>query len=226
MFTFDGVLGLALDEMSQGKDFNLIQRLSADALLREPIFSVFLSDGSDSDESEITFGEIAYDHLGSELIWADVLSNTGYWEIQISDITVNNVPRSICIDCKVAVDTGTSELAGPSNLVQEIQRVLDIHPDCSNYDSLPNLGFIVNGYILNLEPRDYVDREGSDCDMAMMALDVPPPNGPLIVFGIPFLQRFYTVYDATAKRVGFGVAKRRTEQLNSGVRLTRIQKSK
>jgi hypothetical protein len=222
MFTFDGVLGLALNEMSQGEDFNFMHRLSASALLRDPIFGVFLSD-NDFDGSEITFGEIKHEHLASELIWAEVVHDSGYWEVQISDITVNDEPQSICVDCKVAVDTGTSELAGPSDIVLKIEKILNVHRDCSNYNSLPNLGFVVNGHVLNLQPRDYVDKAGSNCDLALMALDVPPPNGPLFVFGIPFLQRFYTVYDAKSKKVGFGVSKHKGQTpANSQARLTRI----
>ena len=49
--------------------------------------------------------------------------------------------------------------------------------------------------------------EGSFCDVSLTALDVPPPKGPLFVFGIPFLQKFYTVYDHAEKRVGFASAK-------------------
>jgi hypothetical protein len=224
LFTFDGVLGLALDAMSQGTDFNVMHRFAANGLLRDPIFSVFLSD-NDLDGSEITFGEVKHDHLASQLIWADVARDTGYWEVKIGDITVNNELQGICVDCKVAVDTGTSELAGPSDIVRRLERLLDVHRDCSNYDTLPKLGFVVNGHILNLQPRDYIDKEGSNCDVALMPLDVPPPNGPLFVFGIPFLQRFYTVYDAKSKRIGFGVSKHRGHtRKTSGESLARVSK--
>merc|ERR1719331_763658 len=40
-----------------------------------------------------------------------------------------------------------------------------------------------------------------------MALDVPPPKGPLFIFGDPFLRRFVTIYDRNGPRVGFAVAK-------------------
>eukprot|EP00928_Gymnodinium_smaydae_P053282 TRINITY_DN37310_c0_g1_i1.p1 TRINITY_DN37310_c0_g1~~TRINITY_DN37310_c0_g1_i1.p1 ORF type:complete len:520 (-),score=83.40 TRINITY_DN37310_c0_g1_i1:238-1677(-) len=217
MFTFDGVLGLALNEMSQAPSFNLMERLLEHRLLRAPIFSVYLSD-IDSEASEITFGEIKTEHLDSNLVWADVTRNSGYWEVEMDDITVDEKMQGLCVDCKVAVDTGTSELAGPSSIIEQLSNVLDVRRDCSNFAKLPRLGFVVKGHVLHLDPDDYVDKEGNWCQVALMPLDVPPPHGPLFVFGIPFLQRFYTVYNATSRQVGFGVAKHKGDRKNAAAR--------
>mmetsp|Transcript_10231 Transcript_10231/g.18093 ORF Transcript_10231/g.18093 Transcript_10231/m.18093 type:complete len:442 (-) Transcript_10231:32-1357(-) len=209
-FAFDGVLGLALRSMSQGNDFNFMHRMSGHRSLRQPLFSVFLSD-LDSERSEVTFGEVKTEHLASSLFWVDVARDSGYWEVQIEDITLDNHPQELCSNCYVAVDTGTSELAGPSEVVDTLAEKLNVLTDCSNYHSLPKLGFVIGGHILNLEPNDYVDKEGSRCDVSLMPLDVPPPKGPLFVFGIPFLQKFYTVYDENTRQIGFGVAKHRDQ---------------
>jgi hypothetical protein len=205
-FAFDGVLGLGLPSMSQGDDFNFMHRMSNKRSLRQSIFSVFLSD-SDSERSEVTFGQVKSEHLASDLYWVNVARDSGYWEVQIEDITIDDKALDICPNCYVAVDTGTSELAGPSDVMDELAKQLNVLVDCSNYDQLPKLGFILDGHILNLEPHDYVDRDGSRCDVSLMPLDVPPPKGPLFVFGIPFLQKFYTVYDEANRQIGFGVAK-------------------
>jgi len=205
-FAFDGVLGLALESMAQASSFSMMSRLSLESKLSSPLFSVFLSD-SDRESSEITFGEIKQDHMASEIFWANVTRPSGYWEVQIDDIALDNAPQGICEDCRVAVDTGTSELAGPSEVVRRLSELLDVAEDCSNYKSLPQLGFAISGYILNLAPRDYIDKSGNYCSVSLMSLDVPPPNGPLFVFGIPFLQKYYTVYDHAASKVGFAVAR-------------------
>lgn len=41
-----------------------------------------------------------------------------------------------------------------------------------------------------------------------MVMDLPEPIGPkLFILGEPVLKKFYTVYDAEKKRIGFGRAK-------------------
>jgi len=205
-FAFDGVLGLALPGMAQSPSFSMMERLVQGSMLKSPVFSVFLSD-QDTEDSEIVFGEVRHNRMSSEIFWVPVSRATGYWQVQIEDIALDNHKQGICSNCQVAVDTGTSELAGPSEVIEELSEKLDVQEDCSNFDHLPNLGFVVQDQILNLEPNDYIDKADGVCKVSLMRLDVPPPNGPLFVFGIPFLQKFYTVYDKESKSVGFAVAK-------------------
>jgi saccharopepsin len=208
-FSFDGVLGLALPAMAQGASFSVMTRLLERNQLKKPVFSVFLSD-SDSEESEITFGDVKEEHMGSELFWVPVTGTAGYWEVTIEDITLNREPKNLCQaqnGCRVAVDTGTSQLAGPTDLIQRLSSLLNVNGDCSNFDRLPDLGFVIGGKILVLSPADYVDKGSSYCRVSLMELDVPPPMGPLFIFGIPFLQKYYSVYDSQNSQVGFAVAK-------------------
>jgi hypothetical protein len=207
-YNFDGVLGLALPRVSRDSQFNTMERLKATERLHQTIFAVFLSSADSQQEvSEVTFGSIKTSHMASDLHWVPVSRDTGYWEVQISDITIDNHPQNLCVDCYVAVDTGTSELAGPAPIVQELSIRLDVQPDCANYHELPHLGFVVNGQILNLQPDEYVDTTANMCEVSLMPLDIPPPRGPLFIFGIPFLEKFYTVYDNVNRQVGFAVAR-------------------
>jgi len=204
-FGFDGVLGLALPSMSQSHAFSMMSRLSKEDLLKKPVFSVFLSD-SDAEASEITFGDVKEEHMASELFWVPVSGTTGYWEVYIEDITLDGKRLNICENCRVAVDTGTSQLAGPTELISKLRNTLGVKADCSNFKALPKLGFIIGGRILSLDPYDYVDKT-TICEVSLMAMDVPPPKGPLFIFGIPFLQKYYSVYDHERSQVGFAVAK-------------------
>ncbi|CAE8593782.1 unnamed protein product, partial [Polarella glacialis] len=137
-----------------------------------------------------------------------VKGNSGYWQVEIDDIYFDKKPQSICKGCRVAVDTGTSELAGPSDTISDLRRLLGV-VDCSEAGlaKLPQMGFAVNGRILSLSPKEYTSGVEGGCSLSLMSLDIPPPKGPLFVFGIPFLQKYYTVYDHANSKVGFAVAK-------------------
>merc|ERR1719272_1564980 len=141
------------------------------------------------------------------MFWEQVSRDTGYWQVQIQDITINNKKQSLCNDCQVAVDTGTSQLAGPTDVITDLSKRLDVKSDCSNYNDLPDLGFVMADNILNLQPQDYVDKGPDGCEVSLMPLDVPPPNGPLFIFGDPFLRKYYTAYDSANRRVGFATAR-------------------
>jgi len=205
-FNFDGVLGLALPQMAQGPEFSIMDNLVQSKALKQPIFSVFLSD-SEAENSEITFGDIKQDHMASDMFWQPVSRPTGYWQVEIADVTIDNKKQGLCKNCQVAVDTGTSQLAGPTDVINELSHRLNVKTDCSNFHQLPTLGFVMGEQILNLKPNDYVDKGPDGCEVSLMPLDVPPPNGPLFIFGDPFLRKYYTAYDRTNNRVGFAAAR-------------------
>lgn len=212
---FDGIFGLALAQMSEGNGFNVMDCMVRDKVLKSNIFSVFFGTG-DNEESEITFGEYKRSRMATELFYAPV-STPGYWQVEMEDIAIGNKRQSLCgvkdpkkagaPRCQVAVDTGTSLLAGPTDIINALIDRLAVADDCANYKKLPDLGFIVEGHILNLKPEDYVDKSQDGCSVALMTLDIPPPKGPLFIFGDPFLRKYYTVYDRDGLRVGFALAK-------------------
>jgi hypothetical protein len=202
---FDGIFGLSLPQMSEGPHFNVLDCMIRDQVLKSNLFSVFFG-AADAEESEISFGEYKSERMASELFWVPV-TTPGYWQVAMEDITIHNKRQSLCHgNCQVAVDTGTSLMAGPSDVINAITQKLHVKSDCSNYKQLPDLGFIVGSHILNLKPEDYVDKGDDGCSVALMTLDIPPPKGPLFIFGDPFLRKFYTVYDREQLKVGFALA--------------------
>lgn len=201
---FDGILGLGFKDLSMGEKFNIVDDLEQSGELPQGTFAVFLTDDGDS---EITFGGYRPESLASDIVWSKVVRES-YWQVAVDDITFNNVDSGLCGNgCQVAVDTGTSMLAGPSDLVDKLSSKLAAKDDCSNFGALPQIGFRIGDRVLNLSPDDYMDNSQGECSFSLMSLDVPPPKGPLFIFGDPFLRRFVTIYDRTGPRVGFAVAK-------------------
>jgi len=202
---FDGVLGLALPQLAEDTSFSLVDSMVKAGVLKKNLFSVYFAKGETS-QSEITFGDIRQERIASEIIWAPI-NNPGYWQVEIRDLTLNNEPMGLCSRrCQIAADTGTSLLAAPTSMVDKLVRTLNVASDCSNYDSLPSLGFVLGNATLELNNVDYVDRNSDGCALTFMPLDIPPPRGPLIILGDPFLRKYYTVYDRERLRLGFAVA--------------------
>jgi hypothetical protein len=205
---FDGIFGLSLPQMSEGKSFNVFDDMVNAKVLKSNIFAVFFG-AVDSEDSEISFGEYKHERMASDIFYAPV-STPGYWQVKMEDVTIGNKRQNLCAGsggCQVAVDTGTSLLAGPTDIINTLIDRLDVSDDCSNYAKLANLGFVVQGRALNLTPEDFVDKSSDGCSVALMTLDIPPPKGPLFIFGDPFLRKYYTVYDRDLLRVGFALAK-------------------
>merc|ERR1711953_1283916 len=126
--------------MAQSPEFSLMSRMKGHHLLKQPIFSVFLSD-SDEESSAITFGAMRKDHFEGDIFRVDVTGDTGFWEVQMEDIMIDNKKQGICKDCKVAVDTGTSQLAGPGDVVEKLRELLQVDARCHDGSRMPKLGF-------------------------------------------------------------------------------------
>mmetsp|Transcript_59672 Transcript_59672/g.159683 ORF Transcript_59672/g.159683 Transcript_59672/m.159683 type:complete len:406 (+) Transcript_59672:149-1366(+) len=209
---FDGILGLSLPAMSEGKDFNIFHSMVQQKVLKHNIFSMFLAEGN-SKNSEVMFGDYDPNRMASKLVWLPV-SGKKYWEVKMSDIIVGSKRQHLCHPkCRVAIDSGTSMLATPSRMARRLRAKLKVRTDCHGIDHLPKLSFILAGKKLELSPKDYVHRkQDGSCKLSLMSLDVPPPSGPLVILGDPFLKKFYTIYDATGAsggkpRVGFAKAR-------------------
>jgi hypothetical protein len=216
---FDGIMGLGFKDLSMGQGFNIVDDLYAKGQLPGGQISFYLTDGGDS---EVTFGGYKSEYLASDIVWSPVKIES-YWQVAIDDITFDNVPKNLCGGgCQVAVDTGTSMLAGPSELVDKLSQMVSAKEDCSNWNSLPKLGFQIGDKVLNLKPDDYMDSSAADCSFSLMALDVPPPKGPLFIFGDPFLRRFVTIFDRTGPRVGFAVAKHSDDNTPANELISRV----
>jgi len=231
---YDGVFGLGLPRLSETKDFNYVDNLVGQKRLGDKnLFSIYLDpagrnsfkrlpEGANAtdfpaDNSQIILGGYDRDLMQSDILWAPV-SDPAYWQVEVTDLTINNAGLNIWGDDdgddggNVAVDTGTNLLAGPAYVVSQLVERLNVLEDCSNFNELPLLGFAVGDHILNLHPSDYVKvSPRTGCTVNIMSLQIPPQGGPLFLLGEPFLRRFYAIFDRTNLRVGFAVSKQGEE---------------
>jgi len=198
-------------------------------------FAVFLAEDAD-EESKITFGGWDDDSIVEDLSWNSVVDpDQGHWTIKIKALRVDNEVLEICHSgCKGVVDTGTSLLAVPSMGFSELYTLLrhPAHMEGHCYGPGPQLHIELEHFTVTLGPEDYArlertpprktrprfdakphnvsaqGRTDMHCKPMLMSMDLPAPLGPkLFILGEPILRKYYTVYDAHEKRVGFARAR-------------------
>jgi len=213
LVTFDGILGIGLPEASLDKRFNFLGNLAEKKALRNDRFAVWLSKPADDKDSEMTLGGFDASKLGSEVMWSPVQNlhgdtASGFWEVKVHDVAVNGMKMGTCPQggCRAALDTGTSVIAGPTEIINSILLELNVADDCANYETLPKFGFHIDHFVLNIDASDYIKKTEDSCIHQLQALDIPPPKGPVILLGDPFLRRYYTIYDRDSLQVGISLA--------------------
>ncbi|KAM6989085.1 cathepsin D-like, partial [Passerculus sandwichensis] len=195
-------------------------------LFRNNVFSFHLRSGaSEGDGGELLLGGIDEGRFEGPLHYIPV-SRKSYWQVHMDRLSVGAPGAAGCRDpplcgggCEAIVDTGTSLVTGPSGDVAALHRALggsralggQYLLDCDKVPSMPNVTFVLGGKEFTLSPQHYVlqvSQWGSPtCVSGFMALDVPPPAGPLWILGDVFLARFYSVFDRDRDRVGLAPSK-------------------
>ncbi|XP_033944501.1 napsin-A [Pseudochaenichthys georgianus] len=216
---FDGVLGMAYPSISVANVTPVFDSAMAAKLLPENIFSFYISrDPKAAVGGELILGGTDPQYYTGDLHYVNV-TRKAYWQIEMSGVGIGEQLTVCKGGCQAIVDTGTSLIVGPKAEVRALQKAIGALPllmgeywiDCKRIPSLPVISFNIGGKRYNLTGEDYVMKESqmgqAICLSGFMAMDIPPPAGPLWILGDVFIGKYYTVFDRNADRVGFAPAK-------------------
>lgn len=208
IFPYDGVLGLGLTASSIEPRFNLMGNFAEHHVLGSSKFALWFANDGEGDDSEITFGTWKKERLGSGVLWLPVDYQTGIWQVPLKDVAVDSEHRDQCQGgCNALFDTGTNAIGMPQGMLEAVLGELNVAKDCSNFKKLPTFGFVFGDHILSLDPWEYVKKTASSsCYPQLFGIDIPPPKGPLVLLGTPFLRRYYTIYDRSSLKIGLALA--------------------
>ncbi|KAI4372303.1 hypothetical protein MLD38_010549 [Melastoma candidum] len=122
---FDGILGLGFQEISVGNATPVWDNMLKQGLIKEPVFSFWLNRKAEEEQGgELVFGGVDPNHFKGEHTYVPI-TQKGYWQFDMGDVLIDGKATGYCASgCAAIADTGTSLLAGPSEVVTMINRAI------------------------------------------------------------------------------------------------------
>lgn len=208
---FDGICGLAFDSISVDHVTPLWYNLLSQGLVDSAMFSFWLDKNTSAPVGgELVLGGWDDQRFTGDLQWVPLTSEL-YWEVTMDSVALGS--KVLCENCHAAIDTGTSLIAGPSDIINALNLQLGclkvgaecLFIKCPDFTKLPTITFNMGGHPFTLEPSEYImgAAGGKGCVSGFIGLDVPAPLGPIWIVGDEFISKYYTVFDYANLRVGF-----------------------
>ncbi|XP_022214337.1 pepsin-2B [Drosophila obscura] len=207
---FDGIVGLGLGERAWANSTPFLELLCAQQLVEECVFSVYLRRVPGSMRGgEIMIGGIDKSRHSGSLHYVPI-TEYGYWKFEISKVSVGM--ENIDMAVSAILDTGTSNILLPEQSFDKLHKALGATTDYDltfvtcELDVLPNIKLLIAGRTFPITPRDYVKEVLLEDNIKVCITRFSPINLSFWILGDVFLGRYYTVYDATEKRIGLARA--------------------
>jgi hypothetical protein len=196
-----GILGLAYDSIS----VDGLKTFMTNSDLKEKSFSFYLKDTSEESYMVIP----GWDSENYATIDTHKVVEQKYWALKLDSIAQGDK----VIDAsayKAVIDSGTSLLVGPKDLVDPLIAGITINQDCSGLDQLPDLTFTIDGTAYTLTPDEYalkVSLAGqTECLLGIQSM-VFPAGFDYFIFGDVFMRKYPSYFNLMDNTVSFQVAK-------------------
>jgi len=221
MAKFDGLVGMGYDALAaKGMTTPFSQLMKSDKC-EEKVFAFWMNkQGNDQEQvgGEMTLCGIDSNHYTGDLLYVPV-TRKAYWQFTVDSIEVN--AEKLSANFEAIADTGTSLIAGPTEVVDRLNRAIGAEKnpmngqwmvDCKNLGNMPSVTFNIAGKPFKLTPDQYVmkvkpipTRDITLCLSGFAGMDMP--QGPMWILGDVFISQYYTVFDQGKVRVGFAKAR-------------------
>merc|ERR1719377_419024 len=116
---FDGLMGLGFKSISEYNIPTPFEAMIDQKLISEPVFSFYLQEDA-SQQGELVFGGIDKNHYTGDLVDVPLISET-YWEVSLDAMKFGG-SAVISSPQKAIIDSGTSLLAGPKDVVSSLAK--------------------------------------------------------------------------------------------------------
>ncbi|KAF9959909.1 hypothetical protein BGZ70_008733 [Mortierella alpina] len=204
---FDGVFGLAYQEMSSSGEQPPFLSMMEQRTVKNGMFGFFMGHGS----GELAFGGYDSSRIeGNDILWSKVVKK-GYWEI-IMDGVKSEKEELLKAPVHAIIDTGTTQIIVPVALARHLHAKFlpgarHIHDGIyslpCNVQGMPMLKFEIGGRTFELPPHLYTLQEIAP-GRCMSGFAGEEVEGTSWILGDVFLRSVYSIFDFDSDRVGFG----------------------
>jgi saccharopepsin len=213
---FDGVMGLGKEKLASilargddGRGTPFYINAITNKALAAPKFSIFVSAAMGKP------GAVVLGGVNPKLYKGEINMHKGesdaYWMLKMGTLKVGNTVVQTN-GARGIVDSGTSLLVGPSEIISEILPHVRVESDCSNMDDLQPLEINMENeqgktVTYKLEPKDYVMQRNGSCKtgISIMQIQLDMPH-PIMILGDTFMRKYYSVFNHETNSVGFAEA--------------------
>ncbi|KAI8603661.1 aspartic peptidase domain-containing protein [Dissophora ornata] len=204
---FDGVFGLAYQEMSSSGERPPFLAMMEQHAIKRGMFGFYMGKG----HGELALG--GYDKSkieGNNVLWSKVIKK-GYWEIKMEKVKAEKADF-LKGPVHAIVDTGTTQIIMPVDLARHMhakflpgaKRIHDgIYSLPCNAKNMPILRFQISGKIFEVPPSLYTLQEIAP-GRCMSGFAGEEVDGTAWILGDVFLRSVYSIFDFDNDRVGFG----------------------
>lgn len=155
---FDGLFGLGFQEIAANEAVSPIDNMKSQKLINKRVFSFQIN--RDDDGGELIIGGVDESLFIPPLRYIPILDG-GFWRIAVDGIFESSNTVDICPHgCNVILDTGTSLIAAPRKVVEDLNKYIlkaeysektkNFVFDCSRLPNMPNITITIQGqpYVL------------------------------------------------------------------------------
>ncbi|KAG2142910.1 aspartic peptidase domain-containing protein [Suillus bovinus] len=215
-----GIMGLAWSSLSSTQQTPFWQTLASDGSWDSALFGVQLTrygnvSGAAQNEpgGVIDMGYTNSSLYTGSIEYHDLVGTPQYWEINMSELTVQGNSIDIAGISTAIIDTGTTDIAGPASAIASIYAQIPGSQagtgQLEGYYTYPcsttvNVQFNFGGNTWSMSPADFTHSQASttECIGAFFISSIGQ-GGPSWVIGDAFLKNVYSVFKYSPASVGF-----------------------
>uniref|UniRef100_A0A1D1Z659 Aspartic-type endopeptidase ctsD n=1 Tax=Anthurium amnicola TaxID=1678845 RepID=A0A1D1Z659_9ARAE len=206
---FDGILGMALDQLSSQGAVTPFSSLVKQGVVQQPLFGFFLGREKDNTQGQLTLGGTDNSLFKGDISFNKLVSNQGFWEIAMDDAAVDGKPLGFQKKTAI-IDTGTTLLiAPPADAAAIHAQIPGSQQDGDNFavpcDTKSIVALTFGGKNFEISTKDLaripIPGQSNLCVSGISGGVIGGPDQWLV--GDTFLKNVYSVFDVEKLAVGF-----------------------